>query len=259
MAKSFFIRKIHIDIKNNRGNFVFLLFVLVSLTSVQVYTLWNSGSDIHGDISLYHRAMQSIWAGQMPYRDFDFEYPPYVLCWFVLPGFFDSLRHFQVVFGLEILLLDLALKVFFIRLAIYHDGKRHWIIPALIFTLATSANFHFYLQRFDLIPAVISVALLVAFIEQKYVCSGLLVSFGIGCKLYPVLFAAPLFLLAYRQQRSRAFITGLLWGILPLLISGFFMPWWRFLAFHVDRGLQAESLYASILLFLSNFGIVEAK
>jgi len=249
----------YLDIKKDWTDFTFWLFVLAILTSIQAYTLWNSKGDIHGDVSLYHRVMMSFWDGQLPYRDFVFEYPPYVLVWFIIPSFFEGLRHFQVAFGIEILLLDLAVKGFLVWLGIFKIEKQQWMIPVLSFTVATTANYFFYLQRFDLIPAVISIALLVSFIEKRYLLSGLLTSFGIGCKLYPVLFVPPLLILAYRQQRCRDFITGLFWGMLPLLILSFFMPWWQFLAFHAGRGLQAESLYASILWFLSNLGIVEAN
>lgn len=212
-----------------------------------------------GDVTLYQMVTDATYNGEIPYRDFVFEYPPYVFVWFIVPGFFDAPLQFQVFFGAEIQLFDLGLKVFLIWLGIHRLGKRLWMVPVLLFTVATTANFSFYLQRFDLIPAVISIALLVSFIEKKYLLSGLLTSFGIGCKLYPILFVPPLLLLAYRQQRCRDFITGLFWGMLPLLILSFFMPWWQFLAFHAGRGLQAESLYASILWFLSDLGVVEAN
>ena len=244
--------------RTNLGTGLFWV-ILAALTAVHVITLWYSGSDIHGDVKLYHRVITSIWAGNLPYRDFDFEYPPYVLLWFLLPGYFATVRAFQVVFGLEILLADLGLKAVLIWLATRQPRKCPWLLPVLLFTLATSVNYHFYLQRFDLIPAAISIALLLAFGQGKYFLAGALTVLGIGCKLYPVLFVPPLLLLAYRLRRSRAFGSGLVFGLLPLLILGFFLPWWRFLAFHADRGLQAESLYASLLWFASQFGFGEPR
>lgn len=235
------------------------LFGLLILTMVHFYSLFNNINNISGDISLYQRVIKLIFDGNMPYQDFDFEYPPYVILWFVLPGCFKSAQWFQFVFGLQILLIDVLVKAVLAWLAVRQSGKRSWMIPVLLFSWATAANYDLYLRRFDLIPAAISVIMLVAFVRKKYLIAGSLAAWGIGSKLYPILFVPPLLLLAHRQKQSKAFLLGLGLGTMPLLLLSFLMPWWRFLGFHAERGLQAESLYASLLWFLSSLGLVEAK
>jgi hypothetical protein len=105
----------------------------------------------------------------------------------------------------------------------------------------------------------LSLLTVVAFCGQRYFWSGMLLSFGIGCKLYPVLFLPPLLVLAWRRKQSLRFLAGVGLGLLPLLASGVFLPWWRFLMFHHGRGLQVESLYASCIWLLNHLGYAVAK
>jgi hypothetical protein len=48
-------------------------------------------------------------------------------------------------------------------------------------------------------------------------------------------------------------------ALVPLAGLSFFLPWWRFLGFHGERGLQVESLYASILWLCHLAGFTEVK
>lgn len=249
----------------NRASFfhspaaILLCVALVGLTAAHGFTLLNSGNDVHGDIALYQRVTEFIWQGRMPYRDFEFEYPPYAILFFLVPGLMPTLREFQVAFGLQILAMDILIKAVLIGLGWRYWGKASGLLPAVLFALATAANHHIYLQRFDLVPSAISVALLLAFCSKRFFLAGALVSFGTGCKLYPALFLLPLLLLAWHERKARSFATGAIAGILPLVALGFSMPWWRFLVFHAERGLQAESFYASLLWLGSLLGLTEAR
>ena len=65
-------------------------------------------------------------------------------------------------------------------------------------------------------------------------------------RLHYVLFAQAL-VLAWRTGRLMPFVLGQAAGAAPLVLMGLLLPWWRFLAFHAKRGLQVESLFASII------------
>ena len=219
----------------------------------------NMPGDIHGDVQLYHRTIQAVWDGRLPYRDFVFEYPPYALVWFVLPGLCSNLGAFQQVFGLEMLALDLAVKGTLVWLAIRVAGRARPFLPAVLFSVAGTANAFFYLQRFDLVPAALSLWLLVAFWRERYGLAGVLLAFGTGCKLYPILFLPPLLVLAWHRRKAVPFAAGVLLGFGPLALLALGMPWWRFAAFHQARGLQVECLYASIVWLLKLLGVVSAS
>jgi hypothetical protein len=50
----------------------------------------------------------------------------------------------------------------------------------------------------------------------------------------------------------------LIGGGLPILFLSLWLPWWRFLVFHSERGFQAESLYSSVIWFMHHLGMVDA-
>lgn len=64
-----------------------------------------------GDLPVYFEAARSWLAGQTPYAEFRFEYPPYALLAFPPAALVSSsLPEFQVVFGVELLLVDVAIR-----------------------------------------------------------------------------------------------------------------------------------------------------
>ena len=129
------------------------------------------------------------------------------------------------------------------------------LLPLACYAAAVPFIHFFYLTRYDLWPALISLAGLLFFCSQRYSLSGLMVAVGIGVKLYPVVFVPPLVILAARQGRGRQFVAGIVAGLLPIAALSFVVPWWRFAQFHTARGLQVESLYASMLWLGKQFGL----
>lgn len=233
--------------------------LLLYLTLVLVFEFLRSiGAEPHGDVKLYMRVIESIKQGILPYRDYEFEYPPYAIIWFLLPGLSTSLQGFKILFSIEILLIDVLVKVALIWLILCEKSKRLFL-PVIIFSLGTAANHYFYLQRFDLIPAAITFSLLIAIYKEQYLASGILLVYGAGCKLYPILFLPPLIIILKKKNALKQFALGIFIGLLPLLILGLFVPWWRFLTFHTGRGLQAESIYSAILWLGKHLDIFNVK
>jgi hypothetical protein len=66
-----------------------------------------------------------------------------------------------------------------------------------------------------------------------------------------------LLIIAWKNGGLRQFIVGFLVLIAPLILLGFVTPWWQFMAFHTGRGLQCESIYASILWLGKLFGVFD--
>lgn len=230
----------------------------------------------HGDIQLYERVMRNISNGQSPYKDFQLEYPPYAILFFIIPSFFPTTRAFQAAFGVEILIADLLVKFFLLLIALklWHSKKDNQsnagnskeellplslFYPVLVFSLITAPNHFFYLQRYDLFPALITLLMLFFWLNGSYLLSGILLMFGAGVKLYPLLFMLPMFVAAWRLKRHWHFIAGLFIGALPLVILSFFMPWWKFMEFHAGRGLQCESIWAGVVWLLNLCGVTVAN
>ena len=113
------------------------------------------------------------------------------------------------------------------------------------------------LTLIDFWPALISLLAVWLFSSKRYLAGGLVMAIGIGVKLYPILLVPPLLVLAWRQGKVKPLFTGLLLGLLPLGLLSFYLPWWRFAQFQADRGLQVESLYASMLWLGHLLGVAD--
>src|SRR5439155_17391175 len=76
---------------------------------------------------------------------------------------------------------------------------------------------------------------------------------------FALLMTPTLAFLAWRQERAQRFFTGLYVSFFPLAVVGLWMPWWEFAFAHTGRGLQVESLYASVLWLLAKVGLLSME
>ena len=197
----------------------------------------------------------ALLGGQRIYVDVPFEYPPYALAWFAGPAMFaGDLAQFRLFFGLLILCLDALVKAALIWTGFRDRQRPPDALPFLMYTLTTAAVGHILLQRYDVIPAALSVAAVIALSEGWAGVAGLMAALAVGTKVYPAVFVPVLAVVAWRRSRNdaRRFAIGAVAGLLPLIALSWSVPWWRFGTVHAQRGLEAESLWASAI-WLSHF------
>jgi hypothetical protein len=222
--------------------------------------LWRLvGWSTSGETVYYLQWANRVLDGEAIYSSVPFEYPPYALAWFLGPAIAAAdLSSFRVLFGLLIWGLDAAVKGALIWHGVLTRGRPIDLLPVLLYTLATLALSHIFLQRFDVIPAALSFAGLLAILRWPGV-AGAALAVAVGTKAYPVLCVPVMAAFAWRRGRSQAarFLGGMAVGLAPLAALSLWMPWWTFLSFHTSRGLQAESLWAS-LVWLGHFAGVPA-
>lgn len=211
---------------------------------------------IQGDVNLYQGVVRDLLSGVLPYRDRVFEYPPYVLPILLLPRIFGE-DAYPTVFMVLALLVDWLMKFLLLKVAVRNPARLSSLLPLASFCLAVPFLRFFILQRYDFWPALICLVAVWLFCTERYGLSGLCIAAGIGVKLYPVVFVPVLFVLAARQTKGRAFTTGLVVGLLPMALLSFILPWWRFAQFHGARGLQCESIYASVLWLGKHCGLAK--
>ncbi len=221
--------------------------------------LWTSLREYHkqGDISVYESDADDLLQGRIPYRDTLVEYPPYAIPIFLVPealgkgNYFDS---FKMITALCELLIRGAL--FFI--ALQYSKPLRSLLPLICYCTSVPFLRFFLFQRFDLWPALGCVTAVLLFCAGKPGSSGFAVAIGIGVKVYPAVFVPPLFILALGQGKARRFSIGLILGMLPLLALSFVLPWWHFAQLQGDRGLQCESLVASLVWGAGHLGLTQA-
>ena len=135
---------------------------LWSLGTLPFLTRLFRGRTSH-DLEHYMLSANALLAGQRMYVDVPFEYPPYVLGWFAGPAMLaGDLAQFRLVFGLLILSLDALIKAALIWAGFRDRHRPPDAVPFVMYTLATAAVGHMVLQRYDVIPAALSVAAVIA-------------------------------------------------------------------------------------------------
>lgn len=208
---------------------------------------------VMGDIPYYRSVGQKLLHGEPLYGAQPLEYPPYVLLWWILPALTGSVRAFLVVFGLQLLVIDLAAK----RLLLL-EGRRlsaaRWWMPTAVFTVTSLLLGYVYLKRFDLVPAALVLFGTVQLFRGRPLSSGLLIAAGIATKFYPVVLVPLFAVVTWRRQQLGRWLAGVGLGLAPLIILAFFLRWWRFPLMHEGRGLQVESLYAGVLWLAHRLG-----
>jgi hypothetical protein len=213
---------------------------------------------VHGDVRLYQEVTEDLLAGKLPYRDRVLEYPPYAIPIFALPRVFGP-EAYPAAFICLALAVDTAIKGLLLLLALRHSKGWRALAPLACYCAGVPFLRFFILQRYDLWPAVLCLAGIWLVCSGRFLAAGACLALGIGVKLYPVVLVPPLFVLALRQARAGRFVAGLALGLAPMAALGFPLPWWRFAQFHGARGLQCESVYASLLWLGRQLGWVDAQ
>ena len=203
------------------------------------------------DLAIYRNAGEATLRGEIPYRDFFIEYPPGSLPTFVPPALLtgDKMGYISV-FSSE-MALALVAALLLTALAARSIGVT-WILPAATFTAAAIMLYPVAVTRYDAVVALsLATAVFCATLGGRYL-SLAYASLGLGAaaKLVPALATLPL--ATFRRGAARGYAVFL--GVLALFFvpalllagSGFLVSF----AYHANRGVQVESLAASILMKL---------
>lgn len=218
---------------------------------------WWAVSDRQiSDVALYLSYGDRITGGEVPYADFDFEYPPGALPVIGLPALVSHGETAYAVWlavllalvgGVGVVLVDRCLA----RLG-RTDRERAWTLVALAASpLVLGA---LLLDRFDLVPATLTVAAVLAVLTGRTRTAGAALGAAIAVKLYPVVLLPFVVARAWRQEGRRAAVTS---GALALAVPlALYLPFLvaspsgvvHSVAHQASRPLQIESLGAGLLL-----------
>jgi uncharacterized membrane protein len=212
----------------------------------------------YSSIGIYFDYASNVLGGNLPYRDFILEYPPFALFFFILPRLFTSnLGIYTVAFQMEVFLFDLLGLYMIYRIAQY-QGKSPWKMLT-VYTVAILAIGPFIAETYDIFPAIIVLLALYYFWMGKHKTSWGILAVGALTKIYPVTLA-PIFLFYYvRNHQYKRIWSGILVFaasslaiIIPFLaISPSSLL--SLINYHVQRGLQLETVYSSFLLIVGKF------
>jgi uncharacterized membrane protein len=200
-----------------------------------------------GDLPVYFEAARAWLGGLTPYAEVRFEYPPYALLAFAPAALVSSsLREFQLAFGLELLLVDVAIRIALLRVA--RERRGIWAYaPFLAYATVAQLQAFWLYKRFDLLPAALTLAAVLALSRGAAGAAGAALVAGIGTKVYPLVLLPLGLIHTARSGTVRRFLGGAALASAPLAVLALLWPLHRAVGFHSARGLQVESLWASVL------------
>lgn len=202
--------------------------------------------------------------GQILYHDFDSEYPPLALLSFLLPRLvFDNIITYSWGLALEFLIFDLLILLMLYDLAAFFKYQPKTILT--VYTLIIVATGPILVARYDLLPAMLVLGALWAFIRGKNKLAWAAIALGFAAKLYPVIII-PLFIVYQLKNRQygRLIAGGAVFAGVTLL---FMLPfiiidaggYWQSWTYHLERGLHSESTYGTALLAGQVFGLTRVE
>jgi hypothetical protein len=198
------------------------------------------------DTGLYEQYGDRMTSGDVPYRDFELEYPPLALPVFVLPslGHERDRNAYDRWFDRE---MALAMLLLLLGVALITNAAP---VPLLVVAASPLLIGPVVLSRFDAWPTALAILALAAFLRERLAVAAVLLGAAIAAKLWPFVLL-PLFAVRLGRRRGPAFAAGTL-GV----AAAFFLPFfvlaprgvWHTFHEQLFRPLQLESLGGALLV-----------
>lgn len=200
-------------------------------------------------VEIFRDYADRIFAGQVPYADFLYEYPPLSLFILILPGVAPGPVAYAALFGLEMLVFDII-----ILFALYRIGAK----PLILYGVGLLLFWRLPYIRHDLAPVAAATGGAVLLLRGRVLWASFLWGIGGAIKLYPMVAVPALASGAGLWETAKrwalaggVFAAGILWGVLAFGPEAL-----DFLTYHSDRPAMIESFPSNILLFLPGAEIV---
>jgi uncharacterized membrane protein len=215
------------------------------------------------DTPVYQDYGERMAAGEVPYRDFELEYPPGALPVFWLPTLGPA-EHYRSIFEILMWTCAAALLALVVRAVADLGASPGRILAASVlvglFPLLLGSV---VLTRYDLWPAALTAAALAALLSGRGRLAFAVLGLAVAAKIYPLVLLPPALFYIWRRYGSREALAaaGAFVGILALVVAPFALIAPEGLADslgrQLGRPLQIESLGASILLAAHQLDLYE--
>jgi hypothetical protein len=210
------------------------------------------------DTPVYQRYGDAMENGDVPYRDFDLEYPPAALPVFVAPSFFtaegDRAGYDRAFDRLMAVCGAAAVALMAVALAALGTSFGASVGAAVFAGLAPLALGSVLLTRFDLWPAALAVGALAAFLSGRVRLGSGVLGVAVAAKLYPAVLVPLAALWVWRRQgrRDALVCAGVFAGALAAAFVPFLVLAPEGVAGSIERQLsrplQIESLGAALVV-----------
>ncbi|MEX0816333.1 MAG: glycosyltransferase family 87 protein [Gaiellales bacterium] len=215
------------------------------------------------DTPVYREYGEAVMDGEVPYRDFDVEYPPLALPVFVVPALAPE-EQYEPVFELLMWACAVAMLAFVVlALRAAGAGPVRLVAAAAFVGLAPLALGSLVLSRYDLWPAALTAGALAAFVSGRERLGYAGLGLGAAAKIYPLVLVpvALAWTLRRRGWREAALGLGITVGVLGVVLLPIAVIAPEGLADslgrQLGRPLQIESLGAAVLLAAHQAGVYD--
>ena len=217
------------------------------------------------DVHIYQGYAERFLHGELPYRDVFVEYPPGAFAVFMPPTAFGA-SHYNAAFKSLMALCGVA-TILIVALVLVELGVTRSRMLAVVglLALAPIALGPISLNTYDAWPALLTVLALFLFLRGHSLLGAGALGLAISAKVYPLVLVPLAGIYVWRRAGARRVLAAL--AVLAAVAAAVVVP---FAAYDVhgvassfrsqaERGLQIESLGASLLLTADRLGLYDAK
>jgi Glycosyltransferase family 87 len=231
------------------------------LLAVSFYVLqrWLEQGQL-ADIPVYANYAGLVRGGQVPYRDFAFEYPPTALPALLVPSWlpWSYATSFAVLMGVCgagcVVAASSALR------AVRAGGARAWaaLLAIGVSPIVLGSLFD---TRYDLWPTLLAIGAVATVVRERPVATGALLGLGFAAKLWPGVLLPLAVAYLWRRRGRREALVAL--AAFVLAAAACFLPFVVLspggvassLRSQLERPLQVESLGAAVLMAAQHLGM----
>jgi Glycosyltransferase family 87 len=215
------------------------------------------------DTPVYQDYGERMAAGEVPYRDFELEYPPGALPVFWLPTLGPA-EHYRSIFEILMWTCAAALLALVIRAVADLGASPGRVLGATVlvglFPLLLGSV---VLTRYDLWPAALTAAALAALLSGRERLALGVLGLAVAAKAYPLVLLPPALVYVWRRYGRREALAGA--GVFAAVLAVVVVPFALIapegladsLGRQLGRPLQIESLGASFLLAAHQLGLYD--
>ena len=217
------------------------------------------------DVHVYQGYAESLLHGALPYRDVFVEYPPGAFAVFLPPAALGA-SHYNAAFKALMALCGVATIVLAALVLVELGAPRRRLYAAVgLLALAPVALGPISLNTYDAWPALLTVAALLLLLQGRHLWAFAALGLAVSAKVYPLVLVPLACVFVWRRAGPRRIALGI--AALVLVAAAVVVPFAVYdlngvassFRSQAERGLQIESLGASLLLLLDRLGLYDAN
>ena len=217
------------------------------------------------DVHIYQGYAERFLHGDLPYRDVFVEYPPGAFAVFMPPTAFGAL-HYNAAFKSLMALCGLA-TILLAALVLVELGvtRGRLLVAVALLALAPIALGPISLNTYDAWPALLTVLALFLFLRDRDLLGAGALGLAVSAKVYPLVLMPLAGIYVWRRAGPRRVLVA--FAVFLAVAAVVVVPFAAYdlhgvassFRSQAERGLQIESLGASLLLVADRLGLYDAK